>query len=204
METTIGSGAGSMARIRATRVDTATLARNWWAVALRGLAALVFGGLTIVVPEATVGALLALFGSYAFADGALYIVAALRRRETDPHWSMLLLAGGAGIVVAVLTFSYPGMTVLVLVYTIAAWAIVTGVAQVVAAVRLRCIIRGEWLLGISGMLSMLFGLFLAAAPGVAALALALWVGGYALVAGVVLLGLGVRLRRYEGAVSRQR
>ncbi|GJG85344.1 hypothetical protein tb265_05250 [Gemmatimonadetes bacterium T265] len=172
----------------------ATLARNWWAVALRGGAAVLFGVLTIIHPGATLATLVLLFGVFALVDGGLSIVAGLRRREGGGAWGGLLLAGVLAITVGALTLWYPHMTGLFLLYLVAAWALVTGVGQIVAAVRLRREVRGEWLLGLSGLLSVLFGVALLAAPVAGALVIAVWIGAYALFAGVLLLALAFRLR----------
>lgn len=180
----------------------ATLARNWWAVALRGGAAVLFGLLTIFNPGATLATLVLLFGVFVLIDGALSIVAGLRQREAGGVWGGLLLAGVLAIVVGALTLWYPRMTGLFLLYLVAAWALVIGVGQIVSAFRLRREIAGEWLLGLSGLLSLLFGVLLLFAPAAGALALAIWIGAYALFAGVVLLALAFRLRGWARGGAR--
>ncbi len=180
----------------------ATLARNWWAVALRGGAAVLFGLLTIVNPGATLATLVLLFGVFALVDGALNIVAGLRRREGGGAWGGLLLAGALAITVGALTIWYPRRTAAFLLYMVAAWAIVTGAGQVLTAVRLRREIRGEWLLIVSGALSVLFGVVLLAAPIAGALVIAVWIGAYALFAGVLLLALAFRLRGWARGGAR--
>lgn len=171
------------------------LARNWWVVGLRGAVAVLFGLLTLTHPGAAVTSLVLLFGVFALLDGALNIVAGLHRREAGGRaWGGLLLAGALAIAAGALTLWYPSMTAVFLLSVIAAWAIITGVGQVVAAVRLRREVRGEWLLVLSGVLSVLFGLALLAAPLVGALVVAAWIGAYALFAGVLLLALAFRLR----------
>ena len=195
MSTTLGGAGGSRGgALGALYADAEPLARNWWAIALRGVAAIIFGVLTFFAPVVTVATLVILFGVYSLVDGVLYVVAALRRRGGDSQWGALLLAGIAAIIVGLCTLLLPGMTALFLIYAIAAWAIVTGVSEIVAAVRLRKAIHDEWLLALSGVLSALFGLLLVLAPGLGALTIALWVGAYAFVAGLVLLGLAFRLR----------
>ncbi|HWE62713.1 MAG TPA: HdeD family acid-resistance protein [Chloroflexota bacterium] len=172
------------------------LTRNWWALALRGLAAIIFGILALVVPHITLVVLIAFFGAYVLVDGFFTLVAAVRAAEQHTRWWPLLVEGVAGIIAGVLTFIWPGLTALVLLYFIAAWAIVTGVFEVLAAIRLRREIRGEWLLGLSGVLSVLFGLLLIAFPGAGALTVVWLIGAYALVFGVVLVGLALRLRNW--------
>ena len=122
---------------------TVLLARNWWALALRGLAAILFGIAALVVPHIALVVLIALFGAYALVDGVFAIVSAVRAAERHMRWWPLLVEGLAGIVVGVLTFVWPGLTALVLLYFIASWAIVTGVFEILAAVRLRREITGD-------------------------------------------------------------
>ena len=137
-----------------------TLARNWGWVALRGVAALVFGLLTLFNPAISLATLVLLYGAYAFADGIFTIVSAIANRREEPQWGWMLFGGIAGIAAGVVTFLMPGITALVLLLFIAAWAIVTGVAQIVTAIRLHKVITGEWLLVCVGALPVLFGVFL--------------------------------------------
>ena len=171
------------------------LARNWGAIAIRGVAAIIFGLLTFLMPGLTLAALVLLFGAYALVDGVFSIIAAVRRRASDPPWWALLLEGVVGIAAGIVTFALPGLTAVTLIYVIAAWAIVTGVLEVAAAVRLRRQLSGEWRLVLSGILSIVFGVLMMVAPGAGALAMMLWIGAYAIVFGVLLLALAFRLRR---------
>lgn len=170
------------------------LAKNWWALVLRGVAGIVFGILAFVMPVVTLAALVLLFGAYALVDGIFNIVAAATGGRGARPWWALLLAGLAGIGAGLVTFFMPGLTALALAYLIGIWAIVTGVLEIVAAVRLRKEIRNEWLLGLSGVLAVAFGALLLFAPGAGALAMVLWIGAYALVYGALLVFLGFRLR----------
>jgi uncharacterized membrane protein HdeD (DUF308 family) len=172
------------------------LARNWWLVALRGVAALVFGLLTLFNPAVTLAALILLFGAYALADGVFTVIAALASHRGEPRWVALLVGGILSIVLGVLTFLMPGVTAVVLLYFIAAWAIVTGVSEIATAIRLRKVITGEWLLVLAGVLSVAFGLALVLYPAAGALAVTLWIGAYATALGVVLLALAFRLRSW--------
>ena len=168
-----------------------TLFERWWTIALRGAAAIAFGILTLIAPGASLLALVILFGAYALVDGAFNIAFALRRRE---RWGALLLEGLASLAFGVATFVWPGITALALLFLIGAWAIVTGVAEIAAAVRLRKVIRGEWLMALAGILSVAFGALLFAFPGAGALAVAVWIAAYAILFGGVLVALGFRLR----------
>ena len=179
--------------MRVPVVDVDSLSRNWWAVSLRGLAGILFGIITFIAPGISLAALVLLFGAYAFADGVLAIVTAIRRRGND-RWWMLLLEGLVGVGAGVLTLLWPGITALALLYVIAAWALVTGAFEIAAAIRLRKVITGEWILALSGILSIALGVLLIVAPGPGALAVVIWIGAYAFVFGVLLFALGLRLK----------
>ena len=170
------------------------VARNWWALVLRGVLGMLFGAFAILMPMVALAALVLTFGAYAFVDGLFTVVAALRDRRGERGWGWLVLSGAAGILAGIGAFVLPALTAVVLLYVIAAWAVVTGVLEVVAAVRLRREITGEWLLATSGVLSIAFGVLVMIAPAAGALAVVLVIGGYALVSGAVLIGLGIRLR----------
>jgi uncharacterized membrane protein HdeD (DUF308 family) len=177
-------------------VDVDTLAHNWWAVLLRGFMGVLFGLIALAAPGISLAALVLLFGVYAFVDGVLAIVSALRRRGASDRWGLLLLEGLAGVGAGVATLMWPGLTALVLLYVIAAWALVTGVLEIAAAIRLRKAITGEWLLVLSGLASIGFGLLLTIFPGAGALVVVLWIGAYAIVFGGLLIALGLRLRSW--------
>jgi uncharacterized membrane protein HdeD (DUF308 family) len=174
-----------------------TLARNWWALALRGLVAVMFGLLTFFLRGITLVTLILLFGAYALADGIFNVIAFFR--VASHHWA-LLIEGLIGIIAGILTFVWPAITALALLYVIAFWAIFTGVFEIIAGIRLRKVITNEWLLLLMGILSFLFGLFVLIAPGVGALAIVLWIGAYALVFGIFLLALAFRLRGHRHLV----
>jgi uncharacterized membrane protein HdeD (DUF308 family) len=174
--------------------DTAVLARNWWLLAVRGAAAIIFGILTFITPGITLAVLVLFFGAYALVDGLINIVAVFRRREGERPWWALLVEGLVSIAAGVVTFLWPGLTALTLVYVIAAWAVITGALEIGAAIRLRKEIRGEGWLIASGILSIVFGALMMLAPGAGALALVLWIGAYAIVFGAMLVGVAFRLR----------
>lgn len=172
------------------------LARNWWAIAIRGIAAILFGLCAFWVPGAALWALIILFGAYCLVDGVFAIVAAVRAAQAHERWAQLLFAGIFGVIIAGITLFEPGFTALALVFVIAAWAVVTGVFELIAAFELRRHLPGEvwWLL--AGLCSILFGLFLFWHPGAGALAVLWLIGAYAIAFGVFLLGLALRLRRH--------
>ena len=184
------------------------LSRNWWVLALRGLAAIVFGVLAFAWPGITLTALVLLFGAYMLVDGVFAIVAAVRAAGQQSRWWLLLIEGVLGVLAGIVAFIVPGLTALVLLYLVAAWAIVTGVLEIVGAIRLRQEIEGEWALILGGALSVAFGILLAVLPAPAGLLSLLWlIGAYAIAFGVVLIVLAVRVRnepeqdsqRVEGA-----
>ena len=180
--------------MRVPVIDLDTLARNWWLFLLRGIAGILFGIVTFFAPALSLAALVLLWGAYAFADGVFAIWSAVRRHRED-RWWLLLLQGILGIAAAIVTVAWPGITALVLLYIIAAWALVTGVLEIAVAIRLRKAISNEWLLVLSGVASVVLGILLMLNPAVGALVVVLWIGAYALVSGAMLVGLSLRLRR---------
>jgi uncharacterized membrane protein HdeD (DUF308 family) len=179
------------------------LADRWWTLVLRGVAAVIFGVLTFIWPGVSLFALVLLFGAYAIVNGVIDLVLAARKPAGEQRWGSLVFEGIASIVAGVLTLILPGITALALLVVIAVWAIVTGIAQVIAAVRLRKQIRGEWLLALAGVLSIAFGALLVLFPGAGALAVVLWIGAYAIVLGALLIALGVRLRSWGRSSTRE-
>jgi uncharacterized membrane protein HdeD (DUF308 family) len=175
-----------------------TLTANWWALALRGLVAVLFGLLTFFLPGITLVTLVLLFGAYALVDGVFNLIGFFR---VASHQWALLVEGVIGIIAGLITFARPAITAFALLYLIAFWAILTGIFEVVAGIRLRKTIANEWLLLLMGFLSLLFGLLILFAPGTGALAIVLWIGAYALVFGVFLLALAFRLRGHRRLVA---
>ena len=175
-----------------------SLARNWWLVVLRGIAAIVFGVLAFVWPGLTLLTLVLLWGAYALIDGVLALAAAVMGGNPLPRW-WLVVVGLAGVVAGLLTFAWPGITALVLLVFIATWAIVLGIFEIVGAIRLRKEIEGEWLLILNGVLSVLIGVVLLWRPGVGAIAMVWVIGAYAIVFGIVSVALGLKLRKHQRA-----
>jgi uncharacterized membrane protein HdeD (DUF308 family) len=180
------------------------LARHWWVLALRGVVAILFAVIAFARPGITLVALVWVWGAYAFVDGVFALIAAVRAAEHHQRWGMLALEGISGIAAGIIAFVWTGITALALVYLIAAWAIVTGIFEIAAAVRLRQMIEGEWLLGLSGVLSILLGVLFAARPDAAAVAWVWVIGVYALLFGILLLALAFRLRVLSAGASTRR
>ena len=172
------------------------LGTNWWSLVLRGVLGILVGVLTIFWPGITFAALLILFGAYSLVDGVFSIIGVVKAVRAHEHWGVLVLLGVTGIAAGLVTLFWPAITAVALIFVIAAWAIVIGILELVAAVRLRPQIQGEWLLVLSGVASLVFGVLVTIAPLAGALVIALWVGAYAMVSGVLLVLLGIRLRSW--------
>jgi uncharacterized membrane protein HdeD (DUF308 family) len=172
------------------------LSRYWWMTLIRGIIAILFGVMLFAWPQISLLSLVLVFGAFAFADGVVGVVTAVGGRREHESWWVLLLAGLAGIGVGVLTFLNPGVTALVLLFYIAIWAIATGLLEIVAAVRLRKEIEGEFWLGLAGLATIVFGILLVARPQVGALAVLWLIGGYAVAFGVMLLLLAFEARGF--------
>ncbi|MEA5523421.1 HdeD family acid-resistance protein [Nodularia spumigena] len=172
------------------------LARNWWTVALRGAIAIIFGLAALFWPDITLTALIFIFAAFVLVSGVLLAIAAFRDGLTHTHGWLMLLEGAIGIAVGIMAFIWPGITALVLLYLIAAWAIVTGVLEIIAAIQVRKEIQNEWLLAIAGIASVLFGVLLLVWPIAGALAILWIIGAYAIIFGILLLILAFRLRSW--------
>jgi len=170
------------------------LSDNWWVILLRGIIALVFGVVAFILPGATLLALVFVWGAYAIIDGAFALYLTYLASRQERRWWPYLLEGIAGIVAGVVAFGFPGLTALALLYIIAAWAIITGIVEIVAAVDMRKVIQNEWLLGLAGVLSIAFGVIVAVQPDAGALAVVWTVGLYAVLAGITLIMLAFRVR----------
>jgi uncharacterized membrane protein HdeD (DUF308 family) len=182
---------------------TTLVSKMWWAIVIRGLCALVFGILCFVWPLATIGALILLFGVYALIDGVFNLAAAFSSKDSGSMRWLLLLEGLVSIAAGVLAFIWPAITGMVLLYFIAAWAVITGIFELIAAIRLRKEITGELFLALSGIASIVFGVLIYMYPGAGALAVITIIGIYAIIFGILLLVLGFRLRSHaQGMVPK--
>ena len=171
------------------------LQRSWWVLLVRGLAAIVFGVLTWMQPAASAVALLVIFGAYVLVDGALGVYGTIKNRHQSSHWWVMLIWGLAGVIVGVLTVINPAITGLVLTIYIGVWAVVTGVMQIIAAMRLRKEIEGEWLLVLSGLLSVVFGGFVLSQPMAGMMAMVWVIATYAVIFGVLMILLAFRVKK---------
>ncbi len=174
-----------------------SLARMWWVLALRGILAIAFGVLVFFWPGAAWILILVSFAAYALIEGVLAIIAATSGHPRRGQWWALIIEGILGISAGVLAIALPGMTALVLLFVIAYWAIATGVFRVIMAIRLRKEIQGEWLLALSGVVSVLFGLALIVMPVAGALAVAWMIALNSILFGAIVLGLSFRLRQLK-------
>lgn len=171
----------------------ALLAQNWWAMALRGAFAILFGVVAFVAPGPTLVSLALLFGAYLLVDGVFGIIAAAKAASRHERWGLLLLEALANIVMGVIAVAFPLSAVVAFVLVTAAWALLTGGLMVAAAFRLDKS-HGRWWLVLSGSVSVIFGVLLLLSPLVGALVLTWWLGAYALVFGAMLLGLAFKLK----------
>jgi len=180
------------------------LARNWWALALRGVLAIVIGLIAFLQPGLFVASLVLLFGAYAIVDGVFAIIAGIRAAERHERWWPFALEGLLDIAAGLIAFLLPAAAAFALLFLISAWSIVSGVFRITAAIRLRRQIQGEWLLILNGILSVAFGVVIFAFPGVGLVTVAWIIGMYAIVFGVILVALGFRLRGHgaRGRVAR--
>ena len=177
---------------------TPALRTNWWALVLRGVVAVLLGILAFALPGVTVAALIVLFGIYALIDGVLAIVLTVKAAEVHGRWGAFLLEGILGILFGIVALAAPLAVAAVFIQVLAIWALITGVLEIIAAFRLRRSIKGEWLLVLVGVLSILFGIVLVAEPIAGAVILVWTVAAYGLFFGVLLIVLGFRLRNHPG------
>ena len=175
----------------------ASLSKNWWLVVLRGVLAVLLGLAAFVWPGLTLLVLITLFGVYALVDGVVAIVTGITQAKNSPRWWVFLLEGLVGVGAGLVALFRPGLATAILLGIIAGWAIITGVFEIAAAIRLRREINNEWLLMLGGLLSILFGVALVLQPAAGGLALIWLIGAYQLIFGVLLIALGFRLRNRE-------
>ena len=180
---------------------TAAVRGLWWLVLLRGILAILFGLFALFAPGTALLALVFVFGAYAILDGVTALVVGIRHRQEDPHWVWHLVQGVVSVLAGIIAFVWPGVTVLAILFVIAFWSIISGIAEIAESFMMRK--RGEgwgWILA-AGIVSVLFGIVLLVWPGAALITLLWLVGIYAIVFGVIIIVWAVRLRRAVGAAS---
>jgi uncharacterized membrane protein HdeD (DUF308 family) len=165
-------------------------------LAIRGILALLFGIVALLLPGPALLGLAIAFGAYAFVDGVFALAAAFKRRNREGR-GWLVLEGIAGLLAGIVTFIYPGLTAFALIALFGAWALITGVMKIVMAIRLRKEIQGEWLLALSGVASILVAVLIAYQPTTATLALVWTIGIWAIVIGGMMIALSFRVRHWE-------
>jgi uncharacterized membrane protein HdeD (DUF308 family) len=198
MSTMAANERGRSANTAVPELDNlgAALSRSWWLITLRGVLAAIFGLIALIVPAATILALVLLFSAYMIVDGAFAIYAAIRAGRRHESWGLLLLQGLASLAAGILAFVWPDLTVLAFVLLIGAWAMVSGCIMFAAAFTTE---RGRWLLALGGVAALLYGVLMIGAPLAGAVVLTWWLGAFALVFGVSLIVLSWRLRSHLGS-----
>ncbi len=175
--------------------------RNWWIMALRGLFAVIFGLIALVAPRIALLALIYVFAAYAIVDGGIAVITALQERDLIYRWGWVLFEGILSILVGIIAFANPGITALVLLYIIAAWAIVTGIMEIVAAFAISELVSREWMLAVAGILSVAFGIILFLFPGAGILSILWLVGIYGIVFGLLFIIRAFQLRSWASSVT---
>ena len=173
------------------------LARNWRALLIRGIAAVIFGILAFAWPGATLFVICILFGAYAFVDGVFAIVAAVRAAQAHERWWPFVIEGIVGLAIAAVTFYDISITFLALYFTVAVWAFVTGIIEIAAGIQLRKSIANEFLLILAGLASIVFGIFMFWHPIAATIAIVWIIATYAIVFGIIMIALAFRLRGHS-------
>ncbi|HVJ19224.1 MAG TPA: HdeD family acid-resistance protein [Polyangiaceae bacterium] len=179
------------------------LSQYWWLALLRGVVAILFGLAAFMLPGITLSTLFIAFAAYAFVEGLLAVFWAFGARRSDEEWWIVLLEGMIGVAFGVIAFMRPMATSMVLLFYIGAWAMISGGLRVATAIRLRRVIQGEGWLAFGGVVSILFGVLMFAAPEAGALALVYYIGAWAIVSGGTLCGVAYRLRRLEKGDERE-
>jgi uncharacterized membrane protein HdeD (DUF308 family) len=169
------------------------LVRNWWVVLLRGVLGLIIGFIAFFFPGPTLLSLVTLFALYLIIDGIFAIVSAVRAARHQQDWGFLTFEGIVGILAGIIALALPGLTVLVFVGLLAAWAFITGTLELRAAYNLEKD-HGRWWMVLAGVASIVFGIVLIAAPVIGALVVSWWVGAYATFFGASLVALAFQLR----------
>jgi uncharacterized membrane protein HdeD (DUF308 family) len=170
------------------------LSKYWGLYVLRGILAILFGLAAFFWPGITLQVLVMFFGFFVLLQGLILLIAAFGSKAISANWWVGLLEGIASIFFGIVAFGWPGITAIILLFLIAAWAFLSGIIEIMAAVQLRKVISGEWVLGLTGILSIIIALLLVIQPGAGALAVTWLIGIYAFIFGILLLFLGLKIR----------
>ncbi len=185
-----------MVHIEIKDADGHPVALDWWAVALRGVVAILFGLIALFMPGAAIGAFVLLFAAYMIFDGVFAIIAAVRAIRRHRSWGLLVFEGVVNLAAAAVAILWPAITVVVFVYLVGFWAILSG-GFLLAATFSHPPQQGRWLMAIGAVISIVWGILLFAAPLLGALVLTWWIAAYALFFGGALLALAFRLHRVQ-------
>ncbi len=177
------------------------LTRNWWLYAVRGVIAILFGIAALIWPVQMKHILVALFGAFAVADGIFALIAGFTLNPFFDRWWAVLFEGVVGILIGCVAFIWPNVTARILLYFVAIWAIVTGIFEIVAAVEFRRLIKGEWLLILSGVPSIVFGVLLFVFPKAGLVSLVLLIGIYAIAFGIALVVGSFRMHHLQNELK---
>lgn len=172
------------------------LAKHWWILVLRGLVALLFAGTAFFLPQFTFAILVAGIGIFLLADGILATYSGWRLRSEDKDWWVATLEGLLGVGLGVATLAYPEISAALLVLFVALWCLLTGAFEIILAIRIRKEIEDEWQLAFAGVISIALGALMLFQPNAGSISIAWWVGFYAFFFGLLMIGLGLRLRRW--------
>lgn len=182
-------------------IEELIMSQKWWTLGLQGLAALLFGVMTLSWPGLTLDVLIIFFGAFALLDG-LFALVAVFTHEGQGHRIMLILQGLSGVIVGIIVFAYPIVTLQVLLLLIIAWTLITGLFKITGAFQQPAGAEGKWLLGLSGLLSVAIAIMLFGLPEIVAMVVIVWlIGFYAIIAGITLLALGFMLRGKQAETS---
>jgi uncharacterized membrane protein HdeD (DUF308 family) len=172
--------------------------RSWWSLFLRGVLAVLFGILAIALPESMLRVLVTIFGVIVLVVGLVAVVGAIMNRRTSTRWPIMLIPGLAGVVIGIISIVWPAVTIVVLAYLIAIWALVHGIGEIYNAIKLREDVRGEWMPMVTGVISTVFGIVLLVRPLAAGAVLTWLIGLFVLIMGVLWVVLSLRARKWEG------
>ena len=182
-------------------VGVQVIKRTWWMLAVRGVLAIIFGLIALLAPGIALLAFIYVFAAYALLDGIIAVYTAIQERGSLSRWGWILFEGLLGILAGIVAFVYPGLTALVLLYIVAIWAVVTGIMEIAAAFLIRGFAAREWALGIAGVVSILFGIFLFVFPGAGLLSILWLVGIYGIVFGILFIVRAFQMRSWASSVT---